>query len=336
MPRGHGYGLRVAVVGAGVAGLAAAQAVRHAGHTAVVFDKGRGPGGRATTRRTGRCGFDHGAQYFTVRDPRFARRVETWLAAGVVAEWRARLVVAKADGVRPIRGNDTRYVATPGMSALARHLASDLDTRQAVRVDSVDRVRDTWRLNTVPDGDHGRFDYLIVTAPPAQAVPLVGRISPLGERAQHFAMRPCWAAMLGFGAPLAVEYDGAFCEDAALSWIARDSSKPGRRRGEAWVLHAGPDWSEAHLNDEPDTVARALTEELVRLTGVELPHIEHRGAHRWRYALPAQPAAAGCLFDAERGLALAGDAYNGGRIEGAWLSGMAAAEHVLSSRDPGG
>ncbi|MSO32728.1 MAG: FAD-dependent oxidoreductase, partial [Ilumatobacteraceae bacterium] len=58
---------RVVVVGAGIAGLTAARALSHAGHSVIVLDKGRSVGGRMATRRIGDATVDHGAQFFTVR-----------------------------------------------------------------------------------------------------------------------------------------------------------------------------------------------------------------------------------------------------------------------------
>lgn len=66
------------VVGAGLAGLVAAQRLAAAGIRVTVFDKGRGPGGRMATRREGDACWDHGAQFFTARDPRFAEMVARW------------------------------------------------------------------------------------------------------------------------------------------------------------------------------------------------------------------------------------------------------------------
>ena len=54
---------RIAVIGSGIAGLACARRLSDAGYAPILFDKGRGIGGRLATRRTpdGRQ-FDHGAQ----------------------------------------------------------------------------------------------------------------------------------------------------------------------------------------------------------------------------------------------------------------------------------
>lgn len=43
--------MRIGAIGAGMAGLSCAQALRRQGHAVVLFDKGRGPGGRMSSRR---------------------------------------------------------------------------------------------------------------------------------------------------------------------------------------------------------------------------------------------------------------------------------------------
>jgi predicted NAD/FAD-dependent oxidoreductase len=319
---------RIGVIGAGVAGLAAARTLTAAGHELTLLDKGRGPGGRTSSRQAPPYGFDHGAQYFTAREPQFRGQVSSWVEAGVVARWSGRIVTLGAGAPRPAGEADERFVGVPRMSALARHLARDLDVRCATRVESLERDGSVWRVRGAQRALLGTFERLVVTAPPAQAAALIGAASPLGGQAAGIRMRPCWAVLLGMDTPYEVELDGAFCEDPSLSWVARDSSKPGRPPAEAWVLHATPEWTEAHLDRDPDEVVASLGQALERLTGVPLPEIAHADAHRWMYARPEAEIGVDCLVDIDRGLALAGDAYRGGRVEGAWLSGLAAARQL--------
>lgn len=83
--------MQIGIIGAGIAGLSCAEMLQAAGHAVRVFDKGRGAGGRMATRRvptpSGDVTFDHGAQYFTTRNPAFAAAVTDWQASGVVAPW---------------------------------------------------------------------------------------------------------------------------------------------------------------------------------------------------------------------------------------------------------
>ena len=82
----------VAVVGAGISGLICARTLADHGLSVVVWEKSRGAGGRMATRRSGEMlRFDHGAQYFTVRDERFQRYVGAWLQDGIVAPWAGAL-----------------------------------------------------------------------------------------------------------------------------------------------------------------------------------------------------------------------------------------------------
>lgn len=318
---------RVAIIGAGVAGLAAARTLRSS-HDVVVFDKGRGPGGRTSSRRAEPFSFDHGAQYFTARQEAFRRPLDAWIEEGIVAPWSGRIVAVREGVVTPARGETERFVGVPGMNALAKRLARDVEVRASVRVTGLDWAKRSWKLTGSDGSALGEFEQLVVTAPPAQAAALIGAASPLGARAAEIRMRPCWALLLGLEERYAVPFDGAFCESSAISWISRNNSKPGRPDAEAWVVHSAPDWTEAHLEHSAESASELLMAELERATGVPVPAIVHRDAHLWRYALPDSKLEVQSLYDAERGLVLAGDAYAGGRVEGAFLSGISAAEKI--------
>jgi len=323
---------RVAVIGAGIAGLAAARELAHAGLRPVVFDKGRGPGGRSSTRRASPFAFDHGAQYFTVRDPHFAHVVQTWWAEGVAAPWNGRIVSLEHARARELADATLRFVGVPGMSALAQRMSDDLDVRCNTRVASASYSEQRWRLAGDDGASLGEFEQLVATLPHPQALELFGPNVAFASRAGRSTVHPCWAVLLGAEQRLELEFDGAFCASSALSWIARDSSKPGRPPHEAWVLHATPEWTRAHLEATREVVLELLLAEFGRVTGLGERRWLHRDAHRWRYALPApvDGPVETAWVDRERGLALAGDACVGGRIEGAFLSGRAASHALLT------
>lgn len=333
----------VAVLGAGIAGLSAARVLAGRGREVVVVDKGRGPGGRASSRRATPFAFDHGAQYLTARDPRFLAELEGWLAAGVAAPWDGRIAVLEPGAAPRERPGTTRYVGTPHMSAIARHLARDLDVRCGLRVERLEHGGAGWYLRLATDGEVGPgdcaalgpFGQLVLTAPPAQAAALLGEAHPLGPGVAGVTLTPCWAAMVALEAPYDVPFDGAFCGGEVLSWAARDSSKPGRPEGEAWVLHATAAWSEAHRGRPRPGIAAALAGELAALCGAPLPGIVHADAHFWGFAQPASEVPVPLPHDPATGLVLAGDGYAGGRVEGAWLAGLEAAALLDGPADPG-
>ena len=143
-------------------------------------------------------------------------------------------------------------------------------------------------------------------------------------------MQPCWAVMAVLDSPLPVQFDGAFVQDSSLSWVARNSSKPMRSSDQdCWVLHGSADWSLNHADDPSAEVIERLLQEFWRLTRIPAIKPRHIAAHRWRYALPLEPLEDRCLFDSASGLGACGDWCSGPRVEGAFLSGAAAAGYVL-------
>lgn len=320
----------VAIVGAGIGGLSCARQLHAAGFRVRVFDKGRGVGGRTAVRRAEQgAAFDHGAQYFTVKDSAMADQVEHWKTAGFVAPWEGRIGSLGAGQWTATNSDTTRYIGVPGMSAMAKHLAADLDVVLQCRVTKVARDGSAWRLSGAEERDLGAFDVLILNAPGPQSTTLVRAFPEFAEQICTAEIAPCWAAMLAFEERLDVPWDGAFVDDSLLSWIARNSSKPGRpTQPDCWVLHASPEWSSQHLEDSRESVTHKLLASFWDALGVSPRRHILASAHRWRFSFPTKTLERRCLFDGPLALGACGDWCGGPRIEGAFLSGLAMAEAV--------
>ncbi len=322
----------VAIVGAGLAGLAAARTLTDAGVSVTVFEKSRGVGGRSATRREGLWAFNHGAQYATFRDARLAPWVKSWADAGVLAQWQAKIAVREGGQWRDASDGPTRWVAVPGMSALARHLSRDLTIRVGTTVASASRSDARWHLTDALGASLGTFDQLLVTAPAPQAAALLTPSAPeLAAACERVAFHPCRAVLCVLESPASLDWDAAFVNDNAhLAWMARNAAKPGRDGGhECWVLHATRAHSLATLEDEPDVAMAPMLEAFAQLLGPAAKRIVHAQAHRWRYAIPDPVLESDSLWDATLRVGVAGDWCGGPRVEGALLSGMAAAGRVL-------
>ncbi|MEL7337356.1 MAG: deoxyribodipyrimidine photolyase, partial [Planctomycetota bacterium] len=159
---------------------------------------------------------------------------------------------------------------------------------------------------------------------------------PLLTALSDIEMRPCWAVMLKVKGMPHVDFGGAFVDNSPLSWIALDSSKPGRSNRDGsqnWVLHGQWQWSAQNVEASRSEVETALTAAFESATGIKIhdEQIISRVAHLWRFAIPthAHVTAPDHYFDAESGLGLCGDWCVSGRVEGACLSGMGLAGAVL-------
>jgi predicted NAD/FAD-dependent oxidoreductase len=326
---------RVAVIGAGIAGLACARELLARGAWVTVFEQNRMPGGRAATRDVDAGSFDHGAQYFTVSHHRFEPIAQAWLDRRLVRRWRGR-IVAFSNGVLVDKTSPTeRFVGTPGMSAIGRALMEGLEVRLNTRVQRMDRRGGLWLLYD----DRGRelsvsgFDAVCLAVPSPQAVQLLAGQSSLGLTLAAVDWEPCWAAMLALSRASGVDFDGAFVnDDPILGWIGRDSAKPGRATvagvAERWVLHARPRWSRQYASMEEAQAAQWLVRAFSARVGRPVAP-QYLAAFRWRYATPVNPLPTRFLWEAQERIGVAGDWCNGPRVEGAYLSGQALAEAVV-------
>ena len=311
-----GGAMRIAIVGAGMAGMSCGQRLSRLGHEVRLFDKGRGPGGRMATRRMEDGGttlhFDHGAQYFTARDPRFVEQVAHWEASGVAARWAA--------------AGDDAWVGTPAMNAPLKAMAGELGVQFGTRIEQLVRDGEGWQIDGegAPDA---RFDAVLVAVPAEQAGPLLQPHAPaMATLADQTASDPCWTLMAGFEAPLALVQD-TLRQRGPIGWAARNNAKPGRANEECWVIQASPEWSRAHLEEDAETVAAALLAELAEANGGPLPRQLGAAAHRWRFARSGT-AGEEALWDAEQRIGVCGDWLIGPRVEAAYISGLLLAEAV--------
>ena len=316
--------MKVAVVGAGLAGLACARRLHAAGAEVTLFDKARRPGGRLATRRVDGLLFDHGGQYATAKGADFQAFIAD--AGDLIAPWDAS-------------AKHPRWVGVPGMSAFAQAAERrGIGTLHCSRqVCLLSRQPDGWHLRhqdarvirpgvVVDDADHaGPFERLVLALPPPQSAPLLAAIGhAFAGRLSAVDMQPCWCLMLAFDErqPGA---DTQTLDDGPLSWIARDSSRPGRApRPDCWIAHAGPSWSRLHLEQEPAVVLARLHDAFIAETGIAAAP-RHAAVHRWRYARTETPLGEPCLSDRATGLVVCGDWCLGARVEAAFDSGLAAA-----------
>ncbi len=310
--------MRIAVVGAGIAGLAAARSLAANRHDVTMFEQSTIPGGRMATKTfgaielpkglSGEVAFDHGAQYFTVRDDRFSEIAAEWERDKVISKWTGRIVSFDGEGWEELTSQTNRYVGTPGMSAIAAWLASGLDICFDQKVDTLDPLI-------------AEFDRVIVAVPSDRATALVSGLPAV-------TMKPCWAVMAAFEERVAARFDAAFVNGSAVSWIARNSSKPKRNwKIDTWVIHASTAWSASHLDDQPDDVGAFLMEAFEDLVAAGLPRAFFATVHRWRYATADPPLAVGAI--ARDRVIVCGDWCKGSRIEDAYLSGVEAARLVF-------
>jgi predicted NAD/FAD-dependent oxidoreductase len=258
------------------------------------------------------------------------------LHAGLVQPWAPRIVKLRGGKVTEVTPQRPRFVGSPTMNHLAKHLAQDLIVHRERLITSVSRCgdraghRDRWQLIDEHAESAGAFDIVLVNCPPPQAAHILPDDSAVAPSLRQVKMLPRWAAMIYCQRPSPLPFDAAHVSGNPLAWIARDNSKPRRQAvGQAWVLHANPEWTDEHLGEDREDIVPALLEAFEQATGVMFTEPSYAVAHRWLYAEAEEALPKSCLWDASEGLGACGDWCGSAGVEGAFLSGAALAGNVL-------
>lgn len=333
---------KIAVIGAGIAGLAAASALVQRGHEVVVFDKGRGVGGRTATRRLVAEGiyFDLGAPAFEVTTPAFADVVAGWESLGIVARSPPS---AAAAGLAPISA-PPRFVGVPRMRAIAESMASPLCVQTGAEVAGLVREPSGYALRFAETQDAAQdeanrvaaagpavgFQGVVLTAPPEQSAALLRPLhTPLLDSVLAVSSQARLAVGLAYAEEVRVNLDRRSFDGPLLQNVTCENAKPGRRFGPTcFTLHSSP---LAPIPRDADAVQRltqrmiAAWEQVLLDDGITPPAVVAMTHQHWRLAEAANPSHAEALFDPHANLAVAGDWLHGGGVEGAYLSGLRAA-----------
>jgi predicted NAD/FAD-dependent oxidoreductase len=319
------------IVGAGIAGLLAAQRLMRYDIKVTILEKSRGYGGRMAVKTMGESVFDSGAQFMTTRDIVFRERVESWLAKGEVLPWYAG----------PLK--NMRYVGTTGMASVPNRIGKSLDVRLSERVTKLSFSKGTWTVTTEPHGTKEKrsykCDWLVLTAPVPQSLELLGSSGieldyDEEEELKKISYLRCLTAMAQLNGPSGISNPGAMdLNHDVLRWIGDNSMKGISPLPGSVTLQSSPRFAESWWDRPPEEYTEAM---LAAAKPFLKSDVVSAIGHRWRYSDPVriykekQPFRKPYFIDDSLHLGMAGDGFNGPRIEAAALSGMELASAIIS------
>lgn len=325
---------RIAVIGAGLAGLACARILRRAGAFVEVFEKDRMIGGRMATTRFGIMPYDQGAQYVTARTAQFRAFTEELLSAGNAALWKPAVSpppnLPDNDDDQPLPW----YVGTPGMASMILPLAEGIRITTDRGVRALDRTDGSWTIRFDDDTSVGPFSAVALSVPAPQAQLLLSSIEEVSSPLQRVKMSPCWVLMVRLDQRFLPDPDVYSDLSETIRWIARNNSKPGRPyKGEAIVVCATSEWSRANKYGEPEAIAEKLWIEACQALSLPPVSPSKMVAHFWRHGLVDEPLGETYIYSSRFNLGLAGDWCLGQRCEHAFESGSALGRAMIAAMD---
>ena len=322
---------KIIIVGAGISGLSCARELEQNGVHVHVIEENESAGGRCKTTNTDFGTFDYGTQYFTARTEEFKAMVAQLGVKNSVAKLNCTIKRMAENGSLIDLPKESRYVGVPSMGGMADVLASGLSITYSTRVTSLAYSKGQWDIAMIKENQESvlRADILVLAIPIDQILRF-NVSSKFEVMAGEFRMSPSWAVMLAFNEILTPSFSALMLRESVgkpLSWMMKETAKNCRDGSERWVLHAGPVWTRNNMLTNSNEVVEVLYKQFREITGAT--SFSFSDAKLWRYAAGGRSNDFGFFLDSEKSVMGCGDWANGGRIEGAWLSGKAAAEKLL-------
>ncbi len=329
--------MKIAIIGAGIAGATTAKLLVEQGYSVDVFEKSRGLGGRLTTKRLDWAHIDIGAQYFTARDPRFTEQVKQWQVTQAAELWEFTPFSIQDNQLLHSSDTTKRYVGTPRMNSIVHHLREGLNINLDTRIHRILKRNDQgWCLIDESGKHYNDYDWLISSAPAEQSQYLLDNspsdLTAISQQLPRNAHLPCWAVALATKGEVAREIQGIF-GDETISWVSRQSAKPQRPMlgdyDDCWLLHFSSQWSTQHSKNTsqnlPELALAWLNQYLApyKQNASQALSCKHNYQHFWLYAkLSDEHSALTPIIESNDKIAIIGDWCFGGRVEGSYLSAL--------------
>ena len=359
---------RVAVVGAGIAGLTCARELRLRGCDPVVFEADDRLGGRCSSRGTRVGLFDDGAQCISgatrlamhvVQPPGELAALHPWTVAATPAEeegngkpWKQDEDEADVTRTLKLMG----AVGVPSMGALAAALARPLHVRLNTPIVQARRKGARWALSSSAGEIEEDFQALVLAMPAPLAMPLLCESAALTAALRAVRYRSRWVLLLGSERPVPLPGYRTF-QGSPIERVAAMHSKPGRlaigpqrwfvEADERWSLqHAHEDqtrdgstddemaderWSLQHAHEDAETVADLLLDNFRAHAGRSVAP-SFLQAQQWRHAFVETPATTPrrteCLWDDNVQLGVCGDSVVASQVDKVHGSGVDMARAV--------
>ncbi len=343
---------RIAIIGAGASGLAAAFQLSKEGFEVCVFEKSRGVSGRAASRSRNGCRYDHGANYLKPKSNEVAELLFKTLPhddlcriAGDISTFDRSGRISPGD---PEQNAESKWTYRSGISTLGKLLieAGNFTVSRETLISSLSREGTQWSLIDADGKTNGPFDVLLLTPPAPQTVgllvntnadaPIIAKMVAVLEQVPYHSQ---FSVLLNFNANVPLP-NKAFAlinsdREHQLAWLSDEGHKAGHvPQGETLlVAQMSPNWSAEHYDDSPASIISGAYQAVSSLLGDNLPTLHWSDSQRWRYAHPYAAAKIEDTADAaEIGLFFAGDAFVGkGRVPGALKTGLAAARRIIET-----
>ena len=308
------------VIGSGISGATIANLLSKK-HTIDLFDKARGPGGRASFKRLDKIkGFDHGTQYISPKTPAFKKFIKELIRKKVLKNWGGKHLFL--DQIKKEKKNHTKIIGRKGNNDINKYLLKNINCYFQNELQKIDYKQKKWIL-TFTDGKKKIYEKLILTCPFPQLLKL----------SKKFIKNPFINKKLKMDANITVmivvkktnkNISSYFFNDKILGWAANENSKKRFKSNlDLWTLQSTYNWANKKINknmENKDSNSKILIDQFFKLTGIKRNRILFSLNHGWKYSSNSNPLKIKSYWNNSLNLGVCADWFVGPRLEAGWIS----------------
>jgi len=308
------------VIGSGIAGSTIANLLAKK-YSVEIFDKARGPGGRASNRRyKDNLSFDHGLQYISPKSNNFKKFILDLKKKNIVKEWPGQHLdfnFEKTD-------NLVKYIGTKGNNDICKSLIKNIKTNYLSEVVSINFSSNFWTI-TLKNKEKVFFKKVILTCPFPQLKKLSSKYLNKKILNLNLKMMPNITLMAAYKNYQKIPISSIKFDDDIIAWASNENTKKRFTSNlTLWTIQTNIKYSKKVINlykYNKKKYQLEIQKKFENLTGFKNNKIVDTSIHGWKYAYSNQPTASiKSSWDKKFNLGICADWFSGPKAEDAWLS----------------
>ena len=308
------------VIGSGISGATIANLLNKK-FQVNLFDKGRGPGGRASFKRIkGQIGFDHGTQYFSPKTIEFKKFANRLIKIKILKKWSGNHIFLNSK--KKENKKHIKIIGKKGNNDICKFLLKKVKCFYQSEVKKIYYKNKLWFL-LFTDGKIRTYKGVILTCPFPQ----------LKKLSEKFINNTFIKKKLKMDANITVliaikknkETPSSFLfDDPVLGWAGNENTKKRfKSKYDLWTLQSTFKWANKNIDKNKKNLkknSKILIDKFFKLTKIKKTKIIYSINHGWKYSSNSKPLKIRSYWDPQKKIGVCADWFIGPRLESGWIS----------------
>ena len=308
------------VIGSGISGATIANLLNKK-FQVNLYDKGRGPGGRASFKRIkGQIGFDHGTQYFSPKTIEFKKFTNRLIKIKILKKWSGNHIFLNSK--KKENKKHIKIIGKKGNNDICKFLLKKVKCFYQSEVKKIYYKNKLWCL-LFTDGKIRTYKGVILTCPFPQ----------LKKLSEKFINNTFIKSKLKMDANITVmiaikknkKSPSSFLfDDPVLGWAGNENTKKRfKSKYDLWTLQSTFKWANKNIDKNKKNLkknSKILIDKFFKLTKIKRTKVFYSINHGWKYSSNSKPFKIRSYWDPQKKLGVCADWFIGPRLESGWIS----------------